>query len=222
MKKHCIEIALAGVLVLPAALPVAAQDPKGNTQPSDSQPTHWYSPSRYNPAKLFHRNSKTESDQSAAPAPKTSAPAAADSSSTHWYSPSKYNPARLFRKDSKTATDELAANSDEARRLTFQLQAHNFLPAHADIHSACSSFSSVEDCVAAIHAAHTTRIKFDCLKWAMTAVPPDVSTSCGPPPNDKPLDLAKAIHFLKPDADADSEAKTAQRQARDDIADATS
>lgn len=221
MKKHCFAIALAGVLVLSAALPAAAQDPKGNTQPSDSQPTHWYSPSRYNPAKLFHRGSKSENDQSPAPAPKPSTPAATDSS-THWYSPSKYNPAKLFRKDSKTATDELAANPDEAKHLTFQLQAHRFLPARTDIQNACSSFSALEDCVAAIHAAHTTRINFDCLKWAMTNVPPETSSSCGPPPNDKPLDLAKAIHFLKPDADADSEAKTAQRQARDDIADATS
>ena len=210
------------MLVLLAALPVAAQDPKGNTQPSDSQPAHWYSPSRYNPAKLFHRGSKTKSEELPAPASKTSTPAATDSASTHWYSPSKYNPAKLFRKVSKTATDELAANGDEAKRLTFQLQAHRFLPPHTDIHEACSSFDSVEDCVSAIHAAHNSRIKFDCLKWAMTAVPPDVSTSCGPPPNDKPLSLVKAIGFLKPDADASAEAKTAERQARDDIADATS
>lgn len=222
MKNRRIEIALAGVLALSAALPSAAQDPKGNTQPSDSQPTHWYSPSKYNPAKLFHRGSKTESDEPAAPASKTSTPAATDSSSTHWYSPSKYNPAKLFRKDSKTATDELASNSDEAKRLTFQLQAHRFLPPHTDIHEACSSFSSVEDCVSAIHAAHNSRIKFDCLKWAMTDVPPDAPSSCGPPPGDKALSLAKAIRFLKPDADASAEAKTAERQARDDIADATS
>lgn len=222
VKKHCIAIALAGVVVLFAALPVAAQDPKGNTQPADSQHTHWYSPSRYNPAKLFHRGSKTESDQPAAPASRQSAPAETDSSSTHWYSPSKYNPAKLFRRDSKTATDELAANSDEAKRLTFQLQAHRFLPPHTDIHDACSSFNSVEDCVAAIHAAHDAGIQFDCLKWAMTAVPPDATSSCSPPPNDKPLSLVRAIRFLKPDADADSEAKTALRQARDDISDATS
>lgn len=220
MKKHCIAIALAGAFVLFAVVPVAAQDTKGNTQQGDSPSAHWYSPSRYNPAKLFHRGSKTETSQPAAPASQASAPPA--DSSTHWYTPSKYNPAKLFRKDSKTAAEELDANTDEAKRLTFQLQAHRFLPPHTDVKVACSSFQSVEDCVAAIHAGRNAGIQFDCLKWAMTAVPPDATSPCGPPPNDKPLSLVKAIRFLKPGADADSEAKTALREARDDISDATS
>ena len=145
----------------------------------------------------------------------------ATSQPTHWYSPARYNPLKLIRKDSKTASEELAANREEDKKLTAQLQ--KLLPPHADVKDACSSFKRVDDCVAAIHASHNVGVKFDCLKWDLTAVNPGTSTkSCTAPSKNKPMTLAQAIHILKPGADAKSEARTALRQARENISDARS
>jgi len=47
-------------------------------------------------------------------------------------------------------------------------------------------------------------------------------SACKAPENGKPVNLVKAIHLLKPDADAKAEAKTAEKRAREDIKDASS
>src|SRR6266851_1511933 len=66
-------------------------------------------------------------------------------------------------------------------------------------------------------------IKFNCLKWDLTAVKPggDVK-SCEAPFREKAMNLSKAIRVLKPDADARNEAKNAEKRAREDIKDASS
>jgi hypothetical protein len=67
------------------------------------------------------------------------------------------------------------------------------------------------------------KIKFNCLKWDMTGMKPtgDIK-SCEAPSREKGMSLSRAIRELKPDADARTEAKNAERRAREDIKDASS
>lgn len=133
-----------------------------------------------------------------------------------------YNPLKWIKKNpGLTANEQLAANKEEERKLTLQLQA--LLPPKTTLRDACSGFTSLEDCVAALHVSRNLKIKYNCLKWAMTAVRPggDVK-SCEAPPRDRPLSLVKAIRVLDSDADAKTEAKNALRRAREDIKDASS
>lgn len=133
-----------------------------------------------------------------------------------------YNPLKWMKKNpGPTASQKLAANKEEDRKLSMQLQA--LLPPKTNLRDACNGFLTLEDCVAALHVSRNVKIKFNCLKWDMTAARPsgDVK-SCEAPPSDKALPLVKAIRVLNSDADAKSEAKNAQRRAREDIKDATS
>lgn len=156
------------------------------------------------------------------------------SDQTHWYSATwikKLNPVPYVRKpidylksdSSKTANEQLAANSAEEKHLTAQLQSHGLLPGHTALKDACSNFKSLDDCIAALHASHNVGVKFDCLKWNMTAEKPDGAAKvCQEPDYGHPVTLERAIRGLKPDADAREEAKNALRQARENISDAKS
>lgn len=133
-----------------------------------------------------------------------------------------YNPLKWIKGSPRlTANEQLAANKEEERKLTLQLQA--LLPPKTALREACSGFTSLEDCVAALHASRNLKIKYNCLKWEMTAARPsgDVK-SCEAPPRDKAMSLTKAIRMLNSDADAKAEARTAERRAREDIKDASS
>lgn len=133
-----------------------------------------------------------------------------------------YNPIKWFKGNPRlTANEQLAAHPEEERKLTLQLQA--LLPPKTNLREACSGFSNLEDCVAALHASRNLKLKYNCLKWNMTAARPsgDVK-SCEAPPRDRALSLDKAIHILNSDIDARAQAKSAQRRAREDIKDATS
>jgi hypothetical protein len=144
---------------------------------------------------------------------------AAIAEQTHWYSLArykKYNPIHLIRRDSRTASEQLAANPDEDRKLTVELQ--SLLPPRTDVRDMCSEFKTLEDCVAAIHASYSVGVRFECLKWNMTAVKP----SCDEPEIDRPLTLERAILELKPGANAKYEAKNALRKAHENISDARS
>jgi hypothetical protein len=198
MKKHGTFVAAAALCLLIGALPAAAQDPKGAGQ-----------------------------DTSASSSSSSSSPSSSSSSSesTHWYSPSRYkryNPVKLFKRNSKPASEYLADNPEEQKKLTVQLQTHGLLPQGATLGESCSNFKSVEDCLAAIHASHNAGVKFQCLKWHLTAIEPGDAGPCPALVGGNAESLAKAIGVLKPDADAAAEAKKAQRQARDDISDARS
>ena len=132
-------------------------------------------------------------------------------------SANSYNPLKWIKKP--TASQQLAANSAQEKALSLQLQA--LLPEHATLKDACTAFKTLEDCVASLHASGNLKIKFNCLKWDMTAVRPggDVK-SCQAPP--KPLTLSKAISILKPDVNARAEARNAEKSAREDIKNARS
>lgn len=128
-----------------------------------------------------------------------------------------YNPITWIKKP--TASQQLAANSEQAKKLTVELQA--ILPPKTTLNDACTVYKRLEDCVASLHVSQNLKIKFNCLKWDMTAIQPvgDIK-SCEAP--GKAMTLHKAIRTLKPQADAKAEASNAERRAREDIKDASS
>jgi len=132
-----------------------------------------------------------------------------------------YNPIKWIKKGpSPTASEQLASNNQEEKKLSLQLQA--VLPPRTSLKDACAGFKSLNDCVAALHVSHNLSIKFNCLKWDVTGAKPagDVK-SCAAPSRDRAMELAKAIRELKPDANFRTEAKNAEKRAREDIKDAS-
>jgi hypothetical protein len=132
-----------------------------------------------------------------------------------------YNPIKWIKKGpSPTASEQLAAHKEQEKKLSLQLQA--VLPPRASLKDACAGFKTLSDCVAAIHVSHNLSIKFNCLKWDVTGAKPagDVK-SCEGPSRDKGLDLSRAIMVLKPNANARTEARNAEKRAREDIKDAS-
>jgi hypothetical protein len=130
-----------------------------------------------------------------------------------------YNPIKWIKKGpSPTASEQLAANKEQEKKLSLQLQA--VLPPRTSLKDACAGFKSLSDCVAAIHVSHNLSIKFNCLKWDVTGAKPagDVK-SCEAA--SRARDLSRAIMVLKPDANARTEAKNAEKRAREDIKDAS-
>jgi len=132
-----------------------------------------------------------------------------------------YNPIKWIKKGpSPTASEQLAANKEQEKKLSLQLQA--LLPPRTSLKDACAGFKSLNDCVASLHVSHNLKLKFNCLKWDVTgAKPAGDFKSCAAPSNGKALDLSKAIRVLKPDANSRSEAKNAEKRAREDIKDAS-
>jgi hypothetical protein len=132
-----------------------------------------------------------------------------------------YNPAHWLKKG-PTASEQLTANSDQSKKLASELQA--ILPPKTKLEDACSAFRQLSECVAALHVSHNLKIKFNCLKWDVTGSQPAKGniSACTAPDGGKPLSLSKAIQTLKPDADAKTEAKSAERRAQEDIKDASS
>jgi hypothetical protein len=132
-----------------------------------------------------------------------------------------YNPVHWFKKSGPTATEQLAANKDENKKLSSELQA--LLPPKTSLNDACMGFKSLNECVASLHVSHNLKIRFNCLKWDVTAVQPSGNVAaCKAPADNKAMGLAKAIHLLKPEADSKAEAKSAERRAAEDIKDASS
>jgi hypothetical protein len=132
--------------------------------------------------------------------------------------PHSLNPIKWVKKDPKPASDQLEAKADQDKKLTANLQAQGVLPADSDAKSACENFRVLDECVAALHASKNIGLDFNCLKSNLTGVQTsaDMST-CKGPAGDKAISLVKAIHVMKPDADAKGEAKTAEKQAKDDL-----
>lgn len=133
-----------------------------------------------------------------------------------------YNPIKWFKKrPAPTASQQLAGNSEMEQKLTTQLQAE--LPSRTRLRDACAQFKGLDECVAGLHVSRNLKIKFNCLKWDMTGMKPagDIK-SCEAPSREKGMSLSRAIRELKPDADARTEAKNAERRAREDIKDASS
>ena len=136
---------------------------------------------------------------------------------------SRLNPVHWFKRTPKTATERLTANSEEDKKLTSALRMQGVLPKGTDLRDACSTFKELDDCVAALHASHNLKLSFSCLKWDVTGVEArGHAPTCKGPGGEKRMSLSKAIHLLKPDANAKAEAKQAEKQARNDLLDASS
>jgi hypothetical protein len=133
-----------------------------------------------------------------------------------------YNPMKWFKKEpAPTASQQLAANSGMEKKLTTQLQA--VLPPRTSLKDACAQFKGLDECVASLQVSHNLGIKFNCLKWEVTGMKPagDIK-SCEAPSREKGMSLSRAIRELRPGTDARTEAKNAERRAREDIKDASS
>jgi hypothetical protein len=130
------------------------------------------------------------------------------------------NPIKWVKKDPKSASDQLEAKDEQDKKLTANLQAQGVLPANTDAKSACENFKALDECVAALHASKNVGVDFNCLKSNLTGVQTSADmSSCKGSAGDKAMTLSKAIHAMKPDADAKGAAKTAEKQAKDDLKD---
>ena len=144
-----------------------------------------------------------------------SASSSSSSGSTH-----SLNPIKWVKKDPKSASDTLDAKDEQDKKLTANLQAQGVLPANTDAKNACENFKALDECVAALHASKNVGLDFSCLKSNLTGVQTgaDMSSCKGPAwQKSKAITLNKAIHTMKPDADAKTETKTAEKQAKDDL-----
>jgi hypothetical protein len=132
-----------------------------------------------------------------------------------------YNPVHWFKKG-PTASEQLTNNGDENKKLSSQVQA--LLPPKMSLIDACSFFKELKDCVATLYVSHNLKIRFNCLKWDVTGSQPNVGSvaPCKAPEGGKAMGLVKAIETFKPDVDARTEAKNAERRAQEDIKDARS
>jgi hypothetical protein len=127
------------------------------------------------------------------------------------------NPIKWVKKD-KSADDQLDAKAEQEKKLTANLQAQGVLAANTDAKTACENFNRLDDCVAALHASKNVGLDFNCLKSNLTGVQTGADmSSCKGPAGDRAVSLTKAIHAMKPDADAKTEAKNAEKEAKDDL-----
>ncbi len=90
---------------------------------------------------------------------------------------------------------------DQNTKLAANLQ--KLLPTGMTAKQACGEFKNLGRCVAAIHVAHNLDIPFTDLK-------PKVTGSGA-------MSLGKALHALRPDADAKAEVRKAEGEAREDL-----
>ena len=141
------------------------------------------------------------------------ASAAAQDSSHNLHS---LNPINWVKKDSKNSSDAPRSRSDAEKKLTPSLQAQGVLAATAT--DACAPFTALDGCLAALHASHNLGVDFNCLRADATGVHTSADVSgCKVADGEKAQGLNKAIHQLKPDANAKQATKDAEKQAKDDL-----
>jgi hypothetical protein len=144
------------------------------------------------------------------------------SSSSSSKSGHSLNPIKWVKKDkdSKNSPESNGNRSDTEKKLTPKLQAQGVLPAKVNTTDACTSFVALHDCLAVLHASHNLGLEFKCLSANVTGVHTNADLSgCKVADGDKALSLNKAIHQLKPDANAKEATKNAEQQAKDDLRD---
>ncbi len=129
------------------------------------------------------------------------------------------NPIKWVKKDkdSKNSADS-NTRSDLEKKLTPRLQAQGLLPGNANATEACAPFIALNHCVATLHASHNLGLDFNCLRTDVTGVLTGADLSgCKTAGGEKAMTLNKAIHLLKPEANAKREAKNAEEQASNDL-----
>lgn len=128
------------------------------------------------------------------------------------------NPLNWVKKDSKNSTEAPGSRSEAEKKLTPSLQAQGLLAANVTATDACASFTTLDGCLAALHASHNLGVDFNCLRADVTGVHTSANVSgCKVADGEKAQGLNKAIHQLKPDANAKQATKDAEQQAKDDL-----
>lgn len=128
------------------------------------------------------------------------------------------NPMKLFRKDARNSNESGENRGEIEARLTPRLQTEQLLPTSTTAAEACQPYTELSECLASLHASHSLGVDFYCLRAVVTGVNTTADVSgCGVGDQDKALDLAKAIHQLKPDANAKRAAKDAEQEAVDEL-----
>jgi hypothetical protein len=131
------------------------------------------------------------------------------------------NPIKWVKKSPKNVNSSVDAGSDRDKKLTAKFQAQGLLPANTDVKSACQNFKSLDSCVAALHVSHNLGLDFNCLKSDVTGVQTSADMSgCKGTAGTKIMSLDSAIRAMKPEANAKAEAKSAEKQAREDLKEA--
>ena len=126
------------------------------------------------------------------------------------------NPIKWVKKDKKSDANDNRA--DIEKKLTPKLQSQGLLPASSNATEACSAFTALNECLAALHASHNLGLNFTCMSAAMTGVHTNADVSgCKVADGEKALPLNKAIHAMNPGADAKGATKNAEQQAKDDL-----
>jgi hypothetical protein len=128
------------------------------------------------------------------------------------------NPVTWVKKDSTNSSDAPRSRTDAEQKLTPALQAQGVLAAHTTLTDACAPFTALEGCLSALHASHNLGLDFNCLRASSTGVHTSADVSgCKVADGEKAEGLNKAIHQLKPDANAKQATKEAEQQAKDDL-----
>lgn len=141
---------------------------------------------------------------------------AADAAKSSSVSAHSLNPIKWVKKDKKSDANDNRA--DVEKKLTPKLQAAGLLPASSNATEACSAFTALNECLAALHASHNLGLNFTCMSAAMTGVHTNADVSgCKVADGEKALPLNKAIHAMNPEADAKGATKNAEQQAKDDL-----
>jgi hypothetical protein len=142
-------------------------------------------------------------------------PAGAGAAAAAQDTPISLNPIKWVKKDPKNS-DAPVNRNDAEKKLTPILQGQGVLPANLTSTDACSPFAELDACLSALHASHNLGLDFNCLRAGVTGVhtTADMNTC---KLGEKVQSLNKAIHELKPDANAKQAAKDAEQQAKDDL-----
>lgn len=128
------------------------------------------------------------------------------------------NPINWVKKDSKNSIEAPGSRSEAEKKLTPSLQAQGLLAANATASDACAPFTALDGCLATLHASHNLGVDFNCLRADVTGVHTSADVSgCKVADGEKAQGLNKAIHQLKPDANAKQATKDAEQQAQDDL-----
>ncbi len=146
-------------------------------------------------------------------------PAGAGAAEVVRQSSRSYNPAHWIKRDSQNSADMPGARSDAEKKLAPVLQAEGVLPVNQTVTASCINFAALDGCLAALHAAHDLGLNFACVQASVTGVHTSADLSgCKDVDQDRPQSLKAAIHRLKPGANAKQFAKSAEEEARSDIA----
>jgi hypothetical protein len=128
------------------------------------------------------------------------------------------NPIKWIKKDSDNPANAPVNRGEAEKKLTLLLQTQGVLAAKSTATEACSSFIMLDACLAALHASHNLGLDFNCLRAEVTGVHTSADISgCKAADGEKTMDLSKAIHQLKPEANAKQATKEAEQQSKDDL-----